>query len=664
MLASISMLPAMPPLVSFAQNLEDVVLWRAFSAQETGFYVDIGAGDPVHESVTKLFWDRGWRGINVEPNVYSHGRLCDHRPGDLNLRLGISDRAATRTFFQSSTHPGASTFQRRVALELPFEDVHLEEVEVEVMPLSRLFENHTPPTIDFLKVDTEGMEAEVVRGGDWKRWRPRVLVLESTVPHRAQESHEVWEPILLENSYIFALFDGVNRFYLREEDRDLLSALKVPANVLDGFVPYSHLRVVEALRSDMEAKDEAYRTAEGYIRHLEEDLKDLERYAKQLETTLAAPLEGSEIRFVAPQASTPQPCPEVCAVIVHHQGIDLLDRCLRSLLKSRDVDLQVVVVANACKEPLPSEPIRDPRVHVIWSNQPLGFSGANNVGSRWAVDHLGAPKVFLFLNNDTEVEPHSVATLGEVLRCEPQCGIVGPCLRILGAEDYLNSLGLNVSEIGESWDEGIGKRLVDYGELPVRREVLAVTGSALMMRREAYEQAEGWTEFYSYYLEDIDLCLKARANGWAVINEPAATVHHAVSATAGKASDFKRLLIWRNQFLLLAVHWPWRLLLRVLPRLLAREIVSYAKRRSVGAHADARLQARAWRGALVNLPGALAKRFGRGDLREWVSFLKPAGSVPVIQLPSVEEPESLRTGDVGSPRGAAGGAELDDQELS
>jgi len=305
------------------------------------------------------------------------------------------------------------------------------------------------------------------------------------------------------------------------------------------------------------------------------------------------------------------------------------------------------VVSNACQEPLPAGPMGDPRVHRVHLERPRGFSEANNVGVRWAVENLGEPDHYLFLNNDTEVDPGALATLTAAVEARPECGVAGPCLRILGAEEHLNSLGLNVSVVGETWDEGIGRSLDEYGSMPGCREVLAVTGSALMMRREAYEQAGGWTDFYQYYLEDIDLCLKARSHGWSVVHQPEAVVYHAVSATAGQTSDFKRRLIWRNRFLLIACHWPWSLMLRKILGILAREAAVYLRRRRSGAHDDARLQAAAWRGALRQLPRALALRRRHGQETGWARFLVPAGSVPVIRLPVVA-PQPEEAGSEGA----------------
>ena len=79
-----------PVIISYAQNAEDVRLARLFDSS-SGFYVDIGAGDPTEFSVTKHFYDRGWSGINVEPGP-AFERLEQQRPRDVNLRLAVAPR--------------------------------------------------------------------------------------------------------------------------------------------------------------------------------------------------------------------------------------------------------------------------------------------------------------------------------------------------------------------------------------------------------------------------------------------------------------------------------------------------------------------------------------------------------------------------------------------
>ena len=320
-------------------------------------------------------------------------------------------------------------------------------------------------------------------------------------------------------------------------------------------------------------------------------------------------------------------------IIVHHEGAGLLRICLESLLASREVEPEVWILWNAGEEPLPAIATESAAVHVVRSENPLGFSQANNEALCQA-RKLGPIDHVFFLNNDTEVAPDTLKTLTAHLESDPTLGIVGPCVRIWGAKDHLNSLGLNLTRDGEAWDEGIGVAVQDYEPLPeAPTEVAAVTGCALLVRESVLLEMGDWDEIYGFYFEDLDLCLRAWSHGWRVALIPDAEMFHAISATAGVVSDFKRLLSWRNRFVLLAIHWPPSLLLTVLPRLLAREAAIFTRRISLKAHDDARLQARSWASALWLLPRAIIRRFRRGRRKSWTRFLHPSGSVPVIRLP-------------------------------
>ena len=129
--------------------------------------------------------------------------------------------------------------------------------------------------------------------------------------------------------------------------------------------------------------------------------------------------------------------------MVHHRGEDLLTRCLESLLASRDVDLQVAVVANACEEPLSPLAEGQRRVHVLRSAAPLGFSAANNRAVAFLRERVGVPDYLYFVNDDTVSEPDVLRELVSHLDRDPRCAIAGPRLMIEG-EGRLNSLGLNV----------------------------------------------------------------------------------------------------------------------------------------------------------------------------------------------------------------------------
>jgi FkbM family methyltransferase len=225
---------ARPLILSYAQNGEDVVLSRAFADQEFGFYVDIGACHPVEDSVTLRFYERGWHGVNVEPDQELYAAFTQARPRDANLCCAIG-RTRGRIEFHPTDTRGHGTLDGALASG---HSAGRPAVRVPTILLSDVIDCHGPDggQIDFLKVDVEGWEAEVIASGDWARHRPRVLVIEA-VDDKGEPTYEAWEPALLGAGYRFAMFDGLNRFYCRDEDAGLLlPRLGAPANVRDGWI--------------------------------------------------------------------------------------------------------------------------------------------------------------------------------------------------------------------------------------------------------------------------------------------------------------------------------------------------------------------------------------------------------------------------------------------
>ncbi len=225
-------------MLSYAQNGEDVVLRRVFPEGSRGFYLDVGANDPVEHSVTKHFYEHGWSGVNIEPNRMLHGRLVRDRPRDVNLNIGVSNRADVLTFHEAPKVHGWSTFSDELARSYRDAGIATITHQVPVRTLAEVCDEHCGDrVIDFLKIDVEGLEYDVISGMDWSRRRPRVVLVETN-------GWERWEPILLEHDYLFALFDGLNRFYARREDEAFLPALRAPANTLDEFIPYGYHRLI------------------------------------------------------------------------------------------------------------------------------------------------------------------------------------------------------------------------------------------------------------------------------------------------------------------------------------------------------------------------------------------------------------------------------------
>jgi hypothetical protein len=110
-------------------------------------------------------------------------------------------------------------------------------IETEVMRLVDLCDAHGKQrTVDFMKIDVEGGELGVLQGGDWTKYRPRLLVVEAAMVNSREENSHAWEPILLGADYHKVSFDGLNKFYLCAEDLELRRMFQLPPNVFDGFI--------------------------------------------------------------------------------------------------------------------------------------------------------------------------------------------------------------------------------------------------------------------------------------------------------------------------------------------------------------------------------------------------------------------------------------------
>ena len=246
--------PSRQTMISFAQNREDVLIDRVFR-KPTGFFIDVGAWHPIAESVTKYFNLAGWRGINIEPETQFFAEIARDRPNDINLRCAAGRTRGTAPFhvFQS---PGMSTMSAaQLALLDPAIRAGEQRIEVEVRTLADICAEFVAGTVDFLKIDAEGAEADVIAGADWDRFRPRLLVIEATKPWSSEPACADWEPQLLSHGYGLAHFDGINRYYLRREDESLAEQLSVPVNVLDAYIPHGQLmlqREVENLRGELQ----------------------------------------------------------------------------------------------------------------------------------------------------------------------------------------------------------------------------------------------------------------------------------------------------------------------------------------------------------------------------------------------------------------------------
>jgi FkbM family methyltransferase len=208
----------------YSQFYEDYILGYVFKDQKRGFYVDVGANDPDKSSVTKYFYLAGWRGINIEPIPELVQMLNKSRPEDTNKGVAISDKPGELTLYKGVKAVGLSTLSPKIAASHRAKGFEFTKIRIPVTTLNAVLDEHAKdrPEITFLNVDVEGFEKQVLSSIDLTRYHPRVIMAEATAPLTEVATHQAWESILIKNGYIFAMDDGLNRYYVYRSEESLL----------------------------------------------------------------------------------------------------------------------------------------------------------------------------------------------------------------------------------------------------------------------------------------------------------------------------------------------------------------------------------------------------------------------------------------------------------
>lgn len=238
-----------PNRISYAQNGEDVRVWRALRDVDEPFYVEVGASHPFEDSLTAALSAEGWRGILIEPDPASAEQLRAARPRDVVVAAAAHSRPGVVAWVDQGER-GRGTVQAESA-PVP-EAAGLGTVSVPAVRLTDLLCDVRPENIHFLSIDVEGHEQHVLQGLDLQQWRPWVVCVEATEPGSRTTVHEAWEPGVLKTGYRFVTFDGLNRWYVAEEHDHLADVIAEPFSVLDtmldGWLRYD----VSALRDEVE----------------------------------------------------------------------------------------------------------------------------------------------------------------------------------------------------------------------------------------------------------------------------------------------------------------------------------------------------------------------------------------------------------------------------
>ena len=228
--------------VSYAQNAEDTRVWRAFTDVQTGkavaeklTYVDVGANEPRHQSITASLYDLGWRGLLIEADLALAHELRNMRPRDQVVEMAAAGGPGELTFYRVPG-TGLGTLDAGEAEAARARGFEVTATPVVTAALDTMLTEHEASEIHFMSIDVEGAESVVLQGLSLTTHRPWVLCVEAVLPGTSTPSHQDWEPRIIKAKYKFIAFDGVNRWYVADEHAEIAEAIATPFNALDAGV--------------------------------------------------------------------------------------------------------------------------------------------------------------------------------------------------------------------------------------------------------------------------------------------------------------------------------------------------------------------------------------------------------------------------------------------
>ena len=289
--------------------------------------------------------------------------------------------------------------------------------------------------------------------------------------------------------------------------------------------------------------------------------------------------DTSEESSSMPAESTSSP--RVTAVVLAYREQPFLEDCLKRIVSSRGVHVDVVLVDNGCTFPDLAPLADQPAVTLVRPGENTGFTGGCNLAARHA-----SGDVLVFVNSDAHVEPDALAELAAVA-CREEVGMACASLRLEQEPELLNSAGNPVHVLGLSWAGNFGEPAAEHVD---ERDVASASGAALAIRREVWEALGGFTDEFFAYCEDTDLSLRAWQRGWRVRFVPSAVVLHHYEANRNTSKFY---LLERNRLAMLATVYEKRTLRLLLLPLLALEVAMIAVA-TAGGWLPAKLRGYTW----------------------------------------------------------------------
>ena len=306
--------------------------------------------------------------------------------------------------------------------------------------------------------------------------------------------------------------------------------------------------------------------------------------------------------------------PLVSIIIVTWNGRELLEKCLPSVVATEYPNVEIILADNASSDGS-AEWVKEnyPQVTVVRHPANWAFCRGNNE----ALPHANGKYVVL-LNNDVEVSPGWLGPLVDVLEANPRVGAVQP--KILQFEnrslfEYAGGSGGFMDDYGYPFTRGrvFFTMEADMGQYDDAREIFWATGAAIMLRRDALEEAGGLEEYFYMHMEEIDLCWRLQRQGYSVRIEPKSQVYHLGGSTLPQGSPQKIYYNFRNSLLMLYKNLSPRDWWRRFPVRVGLDIVAAGRALMMGRTEEALAIARAYKDAHSRCHVYNDQRPGPGD---------------------------------------------------
>lgn len=194
---------------SYSQEGEDIILKSIFGEKKTiGFYVDVGAHHPMRFSNTYYFYKKGWRGINIDAMPGSMKIFKKIRLKDINLEIAISEKKQALTYYFFND-PALNGFSKKLSTERDGKGRYriIDEIKIKTSTLEQILDTYLPENIeiDFLSVDVEGLDFQVLKSNNWSKYRPKVILVESLdFSFSNLANSEVYEFLVAKGYHLFA----------------------------------------------------------------------------------------------------------------------------------------------------------------------------------------------------------------------------------------------------------------------------------------------------------------------------------------------------------------------------------------------------------------------------------------------------------------------------